>query len=325
MGAGLGILAACAVAGAHEVLGRGRTASVVAVALVLAIGAHGMAAFVPTATTCLPIARAVPATYAWLAAHPDGAVLDARGGYPIRSGPLVDAATAMLGSLVHGHPVLEIHSHHLPPGSMLVGRLAQEPPTPASLQALVDMTHVRWIVLRPDDDARDRAWGALPGIVPAATLADGRVFEVRLAPRYDWFAALAAGPRPDRTLLGTPLAPVAEPRARITSTRIPAALPPSSSTFAVVTVTNDGTSAWPVSAPSGTDEPRIVAVHARWTGPVTHDQAIALPYDVEPGTTLAVPVHLTTPGAPGGYTVTLDVAQADTRFTGAPPVTVDVR
>ena len=324
-GAGLGILAGCAVAGVRGVLGGERAASAVTMMLMAAAAAHGIAAFAPPATTCLPIARSVPESYAWLAAHPGGAVLDARGAHPLQSGALVDAASAMLGSLVHGHPVLEIHSHHVPPGSSLVNRLAHAP-TRASLEALVDMTRLRWILLRPRaGEARDDPWTTLPGVVPAATLPDGRIYEVRIAPRHAWFDALSAGPRPDRTLLGTPLASVADPRARLVASRLAATVPPASSLFVPITVTNEGATAWPVSVPSDAEDPRTVAVHARWDGPVAHGQSIALPYDVEPGASIEVPARLATPPTPGRYTLTLDVAQGDVRFTTMPAAEIEVR
>jgi hypothetical protein len=325
-GAGLGILAGCAVGALHDLLGGARIAAAVATVALGAVATHGLAAFVPPATTCLPIARRVPETYAWLAAHPGGAVRDARGGHPLPPALLVDAASAMLGSLVHGHPVLEIHSHHVPPGSALVNRLAREPPTRASLEALVDMTHLRWILLRPSgDDVRDDAWSALPGVAPAASLPDGRIYEVRIEPRHVWFDALSAGPRPDRTLLGTALAPVADPRARLAVSRLPPAVPRASSFAAPITIVNDGATAWPVSAPAGAADARIVSIRARWDGGGAHHQTIELPYDVEPGTTLEVPARLAAPPAPGHYTVTLELAQGQVRFATTPAAAIEVR
>ena len=282
-------------------------------AVVGCVAFRGLAAFTPAGTTCLTLGREAPEPYRWLAARPGGAVLDLRGEWPRRLGTPVDDAAAMLGNLVHRHPVLNLHTHHVPIATEFVRRTAERV-NPQTLRAIVDMTRLRWVVLPPETPGEaDSRWARLDRVKPVATFPDGRVLEVLLQPRFGWFDALSRAPRGDRTLLGTPLGPVASPRAVVTLT-VPPFGKPADRVPATITITNVGPTAWPVVLPPHASPDAAVKVTVEWRGGDVSPQSIELPYDVEPRETVKLRAWLATPVVPGLRGVSVHLSQGGTAF-----------
>jgi len=249
-------------------------------------------------------------------------------------------ADAMIGSTYHWLRLVNGYTGYHPPHRLLFLQLVNGLPDARALDDLVDVTHVRWILLRPVED-----WDAPPtraaflARVPAdratavADLPGGwRLLRLERAPAHPgWFAAVAAGTAGDRTVLGTPLAPLA-PRDAVGVVRIVAG-PPTARAGGwlplVVGVTNAGSATWPVAAPPtealqinlgwGIEARRhaTVAVRATWRAAdgagadVPPPEELRLVRDVPPGETLTQPVALRAPARPGRYELELGLAQDD--------------
>ena len=172
--------------------------------------------------------------------------------------PTAVTIEALIGSTRHGLPTIMEYTGYLPAHLPLVEQTVRRLPDGNALADLVDMTHLRWLLIRPSRDwprLGDRTaflnrLGAYPGAL-------GRRWQVRrfllvevgLKPRRpQWFRALAAGPIEGRSLLGTPFAPGVAPAAR---SRILVANPPVragvlNSVALDLTISNLGESDWPV-------------------------------------------------------------------------------
>lgn len=110
---------------------------------------------------------------------------------------------AMLGAITHQQPLIVGHTGYLPPHRRLLDKTIFRLPAEDALQDLVDMTHLRWIVVRPAaawGGAERRAQfvrelGALPGVARVAQLDGGwSVFAISRLPLHEErFAAIAAG------------------------------------------------------------------------------------------------------------------------------------
>jgi hypothetical protein len=112
---------------------------------------------------------------------------------------------AMMGAMRHRLPLVSGHTGYLPPHRPLVDAAARRLPDPAALQELVDMTGVRWILLRPASSwaspkARERflrALSAVEDVGPTWSIDGWTLLAVRRAPvRPELFAAIARGALP---------------------------------------------------------------------------------------------------------------------------------
>ena len=329
VGAGLAILVACTVeaVGSLHRLGR-RFAIALAMSTVVLLSCVGLGRFTPPRITCLPVGERVAAVYRWLANQGPGAVLDLLPEAPPGlGGNMIAKADAMLASLTHRHPLLGIHTHHEPPASLLVWRLAAGLPSEQTLQALVDMAHLRWVIVPPPSaDWPESGWSDLPGVVPAIELADGRVYEVRRDSRFHWFAALSHTPRSGYTLLGTPTGPVPEPQAQVELTVDTVSLPPDQPLRVFVTIENRGSAAWPVAIVPGTPAELAARVELHWEGPTATVQSVEIPYDVEPAERVLLFAVLVAPHQAGKYRLHAAVAHLGEGFpTPSLPVSISVR
>jgi hypothetical protein len=113
---------------------------------------------------------------------------------------------AMLGAMTHGQPLIVGHTGYQPPHRRQIDATITRLPAEDAVQELVDTTHLRWIVVRPDAD-----WGGpdgraaflhtleeVPGVARIADIGAWTVLEIRRAPADDQrFAALARGRRTD--------------------------------------------------------------------------------------------------------------------------------
>jgi hypothetical protein len=231
----------------------------------------------------------------------------------------------MVGSTRHWLPLVGGFTGYEPPHWPVVAAAVSRLPASEALDDLVDLTHVRWILACRRTGWPDVAGGvaALPGVTSVFERDGCRLLRVDRVPRRPaWFAAIARGPRPGETPLGTPLAPLAPGAARA-KVALASSLPPtlgSGTKFPVdLRVTNAGSAAWPVVVARRAPDTHTVHLLVRWwragdahdDAHVAQRQRLALPYDVEPGATVRVLAWLEVPEIPGRYTLETAVRQVD--------------
>ena len=253
---------------------------------------------------------------------------------------------AMLASTVHWLPLVNGYTGHQPAHRMLLVRLIAELPDAGALDDLIDLTHLRWILLRPASawpDARQRvsmeaALRASSAVAQVWDIEGWGLLEIGRAPRHpSWFQAVATGTDATTTVLGTPIVPLPDgadvgvvelPR------KLPDALPVKTLFFAPVAITNRGSATWPampapvpglildLMTPGEMPRSGSVLLLVRWRsldadGPVD-EREVRLRRDVAPGETVAQKVLLATPESPGRYRLELSLEQIDgARFAGA--------
>ncbi len=245
------------------------------------------------------------------------------------------AAEAMLGSTRHWQPLVTGETAYPPPHRQLLVDTIARLPASGALDDLVDMTHVRWLLLRPRKEwlepwraTRDRIL-LLPDVKRILVLDGWELLRVDRLPRHPgWFAAIAAGPRPHRTLLGTPVKALPPQGARAL---VLAKGPMPSQALAGwllvlgLRVVNLGTAPWPVAVPPGAARTHTVRLEARWwladqphaADNLRASQEFDLPRDVSPGEDIAQAIWMATPAQPGPYDVEIRVRQvAGAEFDG---------
>jgi hypothetical protein len=291
-----------------------------------------------TPTTTLPTAEAVPAVYRWLARRPPEPVLTIPGPQSTINGPnAVAQGDAMYLSTFHWQPLINGYTGFNPWWLPALWGDCARLPDPAAVQAIVDMTGVRWIVVPHDrvSPAEFTRWADLPGrmsgIVRLPQGGPDLLLHVLRPPRRPWAQALAQGwPAPGRTGLGTPLAPLSEEAARgglrcpVRATTmiagIAASLP--------VRVANFGTATWPALLPPTMPDTGLVVVESTWQpsggGAPLHAALLRLPHDVLPGDEIDLP-PVVPPHDPGRYQLTLRLLQVGgASFKGSEALTIEV-
>ena len=283
--------------------------------------------------TTLPTGGAVPSVYRWLARSADGPLLDVPGPVLNLNNLLLQVDTMYL-STFHWLPLLNGHTGYWPWWSTGVLDEIARLPDPDALQVVVDLTGLRWILVRrsrvkAEDFAR---WQTLPsrvrGVVALPQGAPDLLLRVDVPQRRRWAQALAAGCcEPGRTALGTPLdaLPEGTARGRVSATGVPETSQVGRSIPIKVTVENTGTSDWPVLVPPGSAETYLVAVTATWEldGDALHarSELMRLPRDVAAGDRATVSARLKAPDLAGSYTLTLALTQVrGTSFADTPPL-----
>lgn len=277
----------------------------------------------------------------------EGALLELPLTAPVATGGL--AATyetdAMVGSTYHWLPLLDGYTGYEPPHRQALLDVVTELPEGPALDDLVDMTHVRWILLRPaadwpDADERDRFLRSLlawPSAGPTWDIQDFTLFRLDRVPAHpEWFAALAGGAAGAHTALGTSIGPLPAPAAAATvaADLLPTELTAGQEIALRLSVHNAGSVAWPVAIPPTTalrptwERPLLPRTYAvvlvsRWRpldgppGNVPQPQEIRLRRDVPPGETIVQPVALQTPESTGRYEFELAIEQiAGATFSG---------
>ena len=253
-------------------------------------------------------------------AHPDR-----RGGF-LPLGQL--ESDDMVGSLHHWLPLVGGHTGYPPLHRPLLEEIQRALPRSEALDELVDLTHVRWLLLRPPDYWKDPALPeqllALPG-VESRWVRDGWVLARvdRPVRRPQWYAAVAAGYRPGHTVLGTPLEAIVETDA-IAVVRTTAPVPlrvEAGSTFPVeIELRNGGRGAWPVVVPAGAPSAHTVRYVMAWRRLDASPMAGVsdrLRRDVPVGDAILQVVAVRAPRDPGDYELTVTVEQdAGARFDG---------
>jgi hypothetical protein len=254
--------------------------------------------------------------------HGEGALLE----MPLVFGPLRDgSADAMAGATIHHRPLILGYSgyptSHLPLVRQLVHALQAE--RSDLLDDLVDLTHLRWILVRPSSDWRSGSHreqllerlAAYPEIGPRFDLGGGWILQrVDRVPQHrDWFSSIAKGDSPGRSILGTPLSalPRLDGRLSLALADNREHVPPRSAVRVRVDVSNDGDLAWPVASAYGVPTPGQVFLQPRWIGP-----AGAFPVrprellrDIPPGESSHQTLIVPTPREPGHYELELSLQQ----------------
>lgn len=268
---------------------------------------------------------------------------------------------AILATTLHWWPTPAAHVSYHPPHRWLFMRTVEALPEPWALEELVDLTAVRWILARPAsywvDEARRTAVLALLRDGPVETESwslgsDWQLFRLDRTPsRPAWLDAVRSGDVRGRTILGTPLTPLAPDQAT-GIVRVGPRAPTGPLRGRIgnlwLEVTNTGPRTWPVAVAStipitldgrwGTVRPLddTVTVVARWHP--THGEPPAadvlpapqrkrLRRDVAPGETIRQPLDLFLPKERGWYDleVTLDqVGGADFTAPGNEPARLRV-
>lgn len=263
---------------------------------------------------------------------------------------------AMLASTLHWQPLVTGYTGHQPAQSLLVRDLVRVLPNADALADLIDITHLRWILLRPADfwpadrprAPVERGLRASPAIGQVWEIADWLLLQVVRAPQHEsWFDAVASGHGGPRTVLGTPLAPLAagsDVATVLAATELPERLVVKQLAQVELRIANLGSATWPVSAApnpglvldltAAAVVPRTLTVQLveRWirAGDPTGSapgRLIALRRDVAPGEVLRQKVLLIAPPEPGRYRLELSLEQLDgATFTtaGNRPLVQDV-
>ena len=363
-GFGLGLLCAAGLEAVRRALGRGAAlAAALAVAvLVLLPKCLTLTSFDSYPVAAIAQSSTVYRTLAQLAPEPGGAPTAALLELPISRPWRKDdpfrglfakslEPDAMVGSTLHWLPLLTGYTGYQARQRNLVLRLVGELPGEGALEDLIDMTHLGWILVRPAGDWPTEAERASFLSRLSRSPSVGRTWEldgftlVRLdrKPEHpEWFAALARGPLPGQSLLGTPLAPLAADQAiarvELAGATSAGEAPPAASSARAgsllgleLRVSNTGRTDWPVALQprsglrlnwTGRPEPigrGAVCLAARWRAldpasardPASPAVLLPLRRDLPAGESLAQQVAVRTPSAPGRYQLEIAVKQLD--------------
>src|SRR5579871_536480 len=270
------------------------------------------------------------------AAVEDAAVYDRLGDLVRRmgDGPLLEVPTsawceACIGATRHWLPSISNYTGYVPDQGPTVDQALRLLPDGEMVADLVDMTHLRWLLVRPPSD-----WGgAAPRLrfltalesqhlaAPALTLDGGwALLRILRAPRHpQWFTAIAAGTRPGFTVLGTPLRPltVGASLGRLSIDSAAATAQAGAPLQVRLGVTNEGDAPWPAVAPLGPPIPYVVRLRAHWrargAAPGSDVPAVTFPLrrDLPPAETLHQQIAPPAPATPGSYDLEVSLEQLD--------------
>lgn len=321
-GFGFGLLGAAALEAARARLSR-RMAGFLATAVLVVVLFRGSTVLVsPTLDTVVPVARDA-AAYRRLGnvarAAGGGSLLELPVLVPDRDMRLTDS---MVASTLHGLPSITGFGPMFPLHWGLVERAIGDLPSREGLRELVDLTGLRWVVLRPAadwPDPRDRKVfaRALATAGSFRTEEDGFLLQrVDMGSRHrEWAQAIARGYRRGESLLGTPFEPGATgPLAA--SLDAPGHLDAQAGGVLSfeVGITNRGKAVWPGSLTGGGRAPGEIYVAARWqlvdvpgaSAPLPESD-LGLRRDLPGGESLVQRLLLAVPSAVGTYDLALDV------------------
>ncbi len=243
---------------------------------------------------------------------------------------------AMLGSTRHWLPLVSgCFGCYPPPHQALLMRALARLPAGDAVAELVDMTHLRWLLLRPPADwlrpellAQRERLRRLDQARLVLTLEGWELLRIDSVPNHpEWFAAIAAGPVQGRTVLGAPLVPIPEQAAKavVLGTNVPFLARTATPLALGVQVTNVGTVTWPVTTPVSMPHAYTVVLLVRWwpadaahdDGAVARAEQGGLRHEVSPAETLRQTMWVTTPAEPGTYDLEVAVRQeGGARFDG---------
>jgi len=270
----------------------------------------------------------MPPAYEWLRVHGDGrALLELPLGPERTYRALNLASMAMYRSTHHWLPLLNGYTAYPPPSYGVLMRVARQLPEPESLDTLLSLADVRWILVHLGEmwGPERRPWRTPPGLQLAAEFGDDIVLRVVHRPTADHRAALLH-PQPGRTIAGlptTPLPPSAR-RARIEPTFLPQTLVAGRPSGGAVRVVNVSATRWRGLA---ADDDGLVMARTAWEGLPGEPMRLRLPRDLGAGEGVTLRFPLVPPGPPGDYHLRVWLEQApDDRFPEdtAPPLVTTI-
>jgi hypothetical protein len=317
--AGLAAEGAAAMLASARAHGAGSTtAALLGGALAVAAGLPRALDLTARPLTALRTGDAVPAVDRWLATAA-GPLLEIPGP---GLGTALEQSESMYSSTFHWRPLLNGHTGFVPWQFEPIAAEIRRLPDPRALRAVVDLTGMRWILVRRSrvDAATFARWGRAAESSEALTLrpegGNDLLLEVGLRARRPWADVLAAGGAgPGRTTLGTPLAPLSP---RLVSGTIRAVLltrtaPAGRRLRPIVTVENRGVQDWPALVRPGESPAQTVVVTPRWTprdgGPALVREPIPLPRDIATDDAVVFQATVVAPERPGAYTLDLALEQ----------------
>jgi hypothetical protein len=259
-------------------------------------------------------------------------------------GPRTIEPDAMLASTLHWWSTPAAHLSYHPPHRAFFMATVGALPVKTALQDLVDLTHVRWLLVRPEEQwpagTRQPLLNGLahdPDVGETWPLGGGWVL-LRLdrPPQHQrWYDTVRSGiGTRDRSVLGSSLdvIPDASARSSVQIETAPASGTAGQNVVAVIAVRNDGDRPWPALATPLAP----LTLDGRWPGPVSRERTVVvaerwheigpdgnaapetvaereryLRRDVDPGEVLREMLGLTLPAKPGTYELELGVKQRD--------------
>lgn len=251
-------------------------------------------------------------------------------------------AEAMIGATRHGLPLVAGHTGYFPRHRTLIDALVARLPKPEALQDIVDMTRLRWILVRPARDwsvpqQRKRLlWGleAVSGVGPIVPLSGGwRLVAVHSPVQHpEWFDVIQAGSTADRSVLGTPLRAL-EPAKTASRLKLDLLEPAPPGPLQVhrgeekplgFRVENLGRDPWPVADTEPDLLPWAVKLDARWHSLDRPEEEprdagrVSLLRDVPGGESVRATTIVHVPSEPGRYLLEVGLEQAGARSFEGP-------
>ena len=309
----------------------------------LALLAAWTSAPTPHATMDARLTGDEAAVYRWLAERPGpGAILEVPGQSTeqdvvgnLRNGRYMTAST------LHWRPLLNGYTAYPPPSAAFFAAAIRDLPEAAALDLLRETTALRWILVHRDEltpnEARHWPRDAPTGLRSVARFGATEVYELT-GFRDDQAAARTAarldGPPADRTLQGTPRAPLAPAcrRGVIVSADVPSRLPALPlARRTTVRVKNESDCPWPA---RGLRADGLVGIEYRWLDALGAEETSRGPKplarflaDIPPGEQAEGAIALAPPkGPPGRWTLEIQlVQQGDPTPIALRRFTVDVR
>jgi hypothetical protein len=250
---------------------------------------------------------------------------------------------SILASTRHWWPTPAAHLSYHADHRRVFLQLASSIDDPRALEDMIDLTHVRWLLLRPRSqwhppERHDRAIAALrgsPAIGELRSVDDWLLARIDRAPQHEaWFRTVAGGDAPGRTVFGTPLAPMPAGAAR-GSVRLAAEdLGPQRTPRKLslpLTLSNTGSATWPatpvprrtLSLQFGLWAPgplqHLVMLASRWRRlepdprPFPAEPSARAPVrrDVDPGETISDQVTIAIPAESGLYELEVRLEQVE--------------
>lgn len=254
---------------------------------------------------------------------------------------------ALAGQTVHRLPIVNWFTAFWPFHELLLSTTLSRLPARDALQDLVDVTHVRWILLRPSSDWRSAeerrrfAQQLAQAAGGPSWPVDGFLLQQVDLPvtRASWFDALAGGFRPGSTILGTPLAPL-DPSSTVGKIEMPSEVQPARAEWIatlLVKITNNSAVAWPGGGTTRSSLPGEIFLEARWIASDPSSRAgadqptpaeIRILRDIPAGESLAQLLSVATPKREGDYDLELRLRQrgnASMDTFSTPPARARVR
>lgn len=220
----------------------------------------------------------------------------------------VPVGDSMVGATRHGLPLVWGFTGYPPAHEPILRRMIGSLDRPGTLADVVDLTHARWILLRPagewaDPGQRERIL-RLPATEVVASRDGWDLLRVGMEPRRpEFFDAIASGPRAGFTPLGTPVGGPRELDAAARVEAIPRRVAPGGALRLSVAIENLSGEAWPATDEAGTPGGVDLVVERRRVGENAPAEAfvVPLPRDLLPGETLRLPIDLQAPSSPGDW------------------------